>query len=229
MIVKGQLKDAQLQLVSSTVERDLLDAKTGQLVFVLNNNAIYFYDGTRWRTLANPSRDSGSPLGQIVSAVLNEAEFQAINGSEWVLSDGRDVSGSEYHTLTGNQFIPDLRGMFLRGSNDGGSSRGTRSDGNENPDGIVTLGAYSADKFLEHDHTLFATGQLSIPPSTNPADFVALRQSYANGTLGIPEAELAKVSNVVATTTGSGVGGNENAPKSITVNHFIKINRDLGL
>lgn len=138
-------------------------------------------------------------VGQIASSMLTEAQFQSINGSSWVLMDGRSVAGSAYATLTGSITIPDARGMVLRGKNNG------RSDGNQNPDGDSALGLYQGDAFGSHVHT-------STPIQVGGGTFTA-----AGNYLG-------QNGPTVAGPGTQGAGGNETRMKNITVNHFIKIN-----
>lgn len=62
---------------------------------------------------------SSSSIGSVKQSMLDEATFQSIHGTGWVLMDGRDLSvtnpGSAYQTLTGQSVLPDARGQFLRG------------------------------------------------------------------------------------------------------------------
>src|ERR1700761_330867 len=78
------------------------------------------------------------PVGSIVDSLLTEAQFQAQlgnpNPATWILADGRNVAGSTYTDITGNSNIPDFRGLFRRGKNNG------RADGFQNPDGEIGLG-----------------------------------------------------------------------------------------
>ncbi|NRA65320.1 MAG: hypothetical protein HRU19_12610 [Pseudobacteriovorax sp.] len=54
-------------------------------------------------------------VGSIQQSLLTEAQFQAAMGStDWVLMDGRTVTGSAYATLTGKSKIPAAQGRFLR-------------------------------------------------------------------------------------------------------------------
>lgn len=138
------------------------------------------------------------PVGSIVDSMLTTAQFQGLIGttSVWILADGSDVTGSTYATLTGFTNAPDLRGIFRRGKNNG------RSDGNQNPDGDLALGTYSADKFASHSHTY---------------DDVQTFVSVSSGTGQTPLFPAAPAQ------TGNS-GGNETAPKNLTVNTFIRIN-----
>jgi hypothetical protein len=139
------------------------------------------------------SKGQGWAVGDIRQSFLTEVQFQSLNGSDWVLCDGRSVTGSSYETITGNPNIPDARGVFLRGKNNG------RTDGNENPDGELSLGAYQADEYESHTH--------------------AAAQYHPNS------APAGGVEGVVAGVSSSGAsGGNETRPKNVTVNNFVKIN-----
>jgi len=133
--------------------------------------------------------------------MLSEAQIQAQIGDCWVLANGRSVTGSDYETLTGFSNIPDARGVFLRSKNNG------RSDGNENPDGELALGAYQADNFKSHVHRQRLNGSgFSDSPLTNTSN-----GNVSNST---------RDSQIDTKSTG----GNETRSKNITVNTFIKIN-----
>lgn len=135
-------------------------------------------------------------VGDIMMSGLDEATFQAQRDTTWKLCDGRSVTGSQYQTLTGLTTIPDLRGVFPRGKDNG---RGI------NPDGDLAIGAYTADKLAAHTHQ----EHYRIPNAgTGGSD---------GG--GDHNRSLTDVTENVTST-----GGNETAPKSCTVNFFIKIN-----
>ena len=149
-----------------------------------------------------PIRQSDlNPIGMIASAMLTEAQFQALNGTSWVLIDGRSIAGSDYANATGITTLPDARGMVLRGKNSGGSARGVRADGSQNPDGDVALGTFQSDQLGSHVHG------------------IAVQNGLGSGIQPVGAAG-GSVSNW---DTGA-TGGNETRMKNITVNHFIKIN-----
>ena len=70
------------------------------------------------QTGANVNAASLYQVGDIKQSILDETQFRTMLGSteadKWALADGRNVAGSEYHTLTGHTNVPDLRGSFLR-------------------------------------------------------------------------------------------------------------------
>lgn len=198
MIVKGQLEDAQLELSSDV---SLESPKKGRVMVDSASLKVYIGDGSSWRSLA-----SESALGEVRSSMLTEAQYATENGAEWILADGRDVTGSDYATATGNTTVPDLRGVFLRGKDHGTGV---------NPDGDLALGTFTDDKYEAHSHPYtdegyptFGTGA-GVPESTQGNQWFYQPNVYSRN------------------TTPS--GGNETAPKSVTVNYFIKIYRDLGL
>lgn len=138
------------------------------------------------------------PIGTVKHSMLTESQFQSQAGTGWVLCDGRSVTGSIYAILTGSSSIPDATGRFLRGK------------GANNPDGSLALGTYSADKVTAHDH--------SGPTGTG---------NYGSSLNYVATGPTDRSSNLTPDGFSSRVypyGGNETAPKSITVNIFIRIN-----
>lgn len=135
-----------------------------------------------------------SSIGEIRMAYLTQSQFQSEMGPGWVSADGRNVSGSSYATLTGASNIPDLRGVFLRGKDNG---RGI------NPDGDLALGSYQGDSLESHNHIVRVTAGSnggSIPSTATST--TAYQQPYS--------------------TNAS--GGNETRPNCSTINYFIRIN-----
>ena len=142
-------------------------------------------------------------VGDVKHAMLDEATFQSIHGTDWVLADGRSVTGSQYETITGNANIPDMRGQFLRGKNNG------RADGNENPAGENALGAFENDANKSHTHRMqegtIGSGTATRLTITNVGDV----SFYSSGARNLQmDAD----------------GGDETRVKNVTVNIFIKIN-----
>ena len=143
-----------------------------------------------------------NPVGSVIHSMLTEAQFQAEHGSDWVLADGRSVVGSKYETITGEANIPDMRGQFLRGKNNG------RNDGNEDPAGERAVGAYQADKVKSHRHRTVSS-------------YAGTYGGYSiSGTRGV---FAVNATNGTADYTAID-GDGESAPKNITINYFIKIN-----
>lgn len=183
------------------------------------------------------------PVGSVVDSMLTESQFQTEIGNLsspyiWVLADGRNVAGSAYAILTGNTTIPDLRAVLTRGKDNG---RGL------NPDGDLTLGTYTADKYLSHNHGVTDPGHAHTLTDTGHSHGLTysglglgayLRvNAYQGGsnisgtdatgtnqlTVASNQSNISLFSNTTGVTTNLS-GGNETAPKTVTVNKFIRIN-----
>lgn len=161
--------------------------------------------------------DSVGTIGAIISSMLTEAQFQALNGSGWILADGRSLASTDkYRAVTGSTAVPDLRGMVLRGKNNG------RTDGNQDPAGERTTGSLQADQVQGHYHDVYGdnsgAGSVyggvsnvnSTAPSSGQTYGFKVRQAaqtiFSDGTNGTPRI------------------GTETRMKNVTVNHFIRIN-----
>ena len=152
------------------------------------------------------------PIGEIRSAMLTESQFQTLNGTGWVLADGRSVAGSEYQTITGSSTIPDLRGMFLR------NQQGTRSDNLGNPDGNLPLGTYTPDDNAAHTHDLVQTLQNTV--ANNLTQFSA-GQVDQSGT-SRPYVQAVHATIIVNLTA---TGDVEAFPYYGVINWFIRVNK----
>lgn len=134
-------------------------------------------------------------IGQYLESDLTLAQHQALYGSGWVLADGvTSCVGTTYGTITGRTVVPDARSMILRGKNH------SRADAFADPDGDKALGTQTQDKFESHTHNI--TGG-----TTGNAGNMQNSDCTANNRTGVTQA----------------TGGNETAPKTLTVNIFIKI------
>lgn len=153
--------------------------------------------------VARFTQDNQNPVGMIVQSMLTETQFQAINGAEWVLADGRSVAGSVYESITGNSSVPDARGIFLRGAGSQTISSVTYAG---------TLGNKQNDQMQGHYH--------SVANALNTA-----------GGAGWPSGSGTSGWNVDKATTpitdgsnGTPRTGTETRPANLAVNIFIKIN-----
>lgn len=144
-----------------------------------------------------------NPVGMIVQSMLTEAQFQAINGTSWVLADGRSVTGSVYASVTGSSTIPDARGIFLRGAGSQTISTVTYTG---------TLGNKQNDQMQGHHH--------SVANALNEAGGSGWPSGTGNSGWNV---------NKATTPIADGVNGNprtgtETRPANLAVNVFIKIN-----
>lgn len=84
------------------------------------------------------------PVGTVIASFLNETQLNDSGEGLWVLADGRRVVGSDYARITGQQEVPNLQGMFLRGLDPKGST---------DPDGTTrSLGSVQLDALQVHAH-----------------------------------------------------------------------------
>ncbi len=154
-----------------------------------------------------------NPVGMIAPSMLTEAQFQALNGTDWVLADGRSVIGSTYATITSITTAPDLRSVVLRGKNNG------RADGFQNPDGEVALGTFQNDTMQGHKHS--STAQVEggpAPGSTNNAANAGPYSARTNLLQTVMDGYAADGGNGTPRTS------TESRMRNVTVNYFIKIN-----
>lgn len=160
------------------------------------------------------------PVGSIIDSMLTEMQFNAQLGgpspSTWVIADGRDVTDSGYNQVTGLTNIPDLRGIFRRAKNNGGTG---------NPDGDLTLGTVTAGRNQSHTHAVSDPGhahQYSQGGFGGDNRVNASPGTYGNngdGTIGAPSVNTSFTSISLVNQ-----GGNDTAPTNVTVNTFIRIN-----
>lgn len=158
--------------------------------------------------------DNLPPLGVITMADLTEEQFQDQNESftpqggsvkqEWVLADGRDVTGSRYAVLTGNTTVPNHVDRYARMANNDGELR-----------------AQQADSFDSHDHgatfVINAAGT-NVVGSNDTNDAAA--KNFTSG-------KQNRQSNLAAATfdfTIANSGGIETRPKTTKTYFFIRIN-----
>jgi hypothetical protein len=180
---------------------------TDQTQVVIDINGYY--------TAQVSSGGGALPVGSVVYSMLDGVTFstQQPAGQTWILADGRSIAGLNlsYETLTRTVIIPNLLGVFIRGKNNG------RNDGNQNPDGDLALGQFTADRFQSHDH---GGGSHSHNTST---------QNGAAPQFGGLIVRIPGSGTFDSATSSSGAiinaqGGAETSPKSVTMNPFIRVN-----
>jgi hypothetical protein len=193
MNVGSELLEAQLENIA-TVDEAGAGKESGRVYFNPETKELLAGDGS----VLIRYRKGEDSIGDMKHSMLTEAQFQAEVDTTWILADGRDVTGSDFSTVTGFTIVPDARGQFLRGLNNG------RTDGKENPDGGTLLGIQQDSENKAHSHNI------SGGTATQPV-FTGGNTSNTTGGGG----------NI---GTGS-TGGAESRPTNVSVNIFIKINR----
>ena len=194
----------------------------------------------------NPDTGGGgdtTTIGTIDQSFLTEAQHNAASGNtDWVLCDGRDVTGSEYHTLTGLTKVPDLRGAYLRmaGTNStnatwiGGAINNYWEDKTKRPANAFTTNTmgnhYHSLGFFEQERQdmIQQYGNITAANATagvNSPSFQLEDGHSGNAAEGSTSEKLAASSSEGNHShTINGGGDVENRPKTYTVNYFVKIN-----
>lgn len=168
--------------------------------------------------------NSGS-LGEIKTSIATEAQFQALNGSGWILADGRNVAGSAYATFYSTTTVPDFRGLILRGKNN------SRADGYQDTAGELTLGNSYGDEIGGHIHQWLdaidlggGTGQIN-----RTFDSAGSAVSFATGAAGTATYIPAATSggNSIFTESYTNATFSQTSETQVNrgiVNFYIKIN-----
>ncbi|BBO84109.1 hypothetical protein DSCO28_46750 [Desulfosarcina ovata subsp. sediminis] len=167
------------------------------------------------------------PIGTIIPSMLEPVSFAMTVGDlpkfdpekcKWVLADGQlIVETSLYGKLTKKKKTPDLRGMFLRGMNEG------RNDGYEDPENR-SAGDFQADAFPEHGHE---TTAISFQKNVSDKGSV---YKWGKGDLGYTsDGDADMIHAEVTKVVGENVNvadkmRPETRPKNVAVYFYIKIN-----
>jgi len=150
---------------------------------------------------------TGLSIGSTQDSYLTVAQFQAINGPEWVLCDGQSAAGSLYESITGNANVPDERGRSGRMKDHGAGI---------NADGDLTVGTPQNRQLGSHSHTT-QPHRHSFGLSDNTTGNTAAGGQFD---AAITATELTSNTTVIVNATG----GNETRGDVITKNVFIRIN-----
>jgi microcystin-dependent protein len=154
----------------------------------------------------------------------------------WILCDGSPVSRTTYsglYSAIGNNYgsgdgsttfnLPDLRGRFLRGADNGAGNdpdatgRVALNSGGASGD---TVGSVQGDQFASHNHTGTTTGGVILPPPTQQNTGTAV-SAYSNP----PYISFQWGGNPLSYDRSLAIdnsGGNETRPKNVSVNYIIK-------
>jgi len=202
MEVKSELIQAQLQMITTAQEATVSKALS-MTYFNIETKEILVGDGLG--SFVRNKLANQHVLGDVRASTLNPLDFQTEMGDNtWVLSYGQSVVGSDWATLTRETNVPDMRGQFIRGANNG------RVDGNENPEGTA-LRAFQAEQYKEHNH---AGTTLQFDTGGIGSDVPCIKAS-----------SIGRNPTPVDIVNDANSGGLETRPNNITVNYFIKINR----
>lgn len=189
----------------------LKTAATGSTVILQNRFGFFtvYSDGTNMFMV-----DNSTPPGMIQAFGGSAAPFG------WLLCDGTSYSTANYPYLfasigytwggSGGSFnVPNLQGMFLRGS-------GTNST---YPTAIgPNVGSYQADKLLSHTHTITDSGHSHIIGSSYPSVGTGANALSTTGGAGTTPTTFNAFTNISINQTGS----SDSNPKNYGVLYCIK-------
>jgi len=195
----------------------------GMMVFDPVESRFYYYhlDSNKWVGFVTESGRVRDKTGDVMPVGSIIAFGGTTPPDGWLLCDGMPISRSIYNDLflvigtawgAGNGTttfnLPDLRGQFLRGIDNGAGTdpdAATRTDKTGNVVGDV-VGSYQADKVGPHQHTV------SLPyVTTDSGNRAAMMVSSNAG----PDGDQLH-------PTSTGDGGPETRPKNAYVNYIIK-------
>ena len=145
-----------------------------------------------------------SKVGDIVYSMLDETDFQAQRGTNWVPMDGRGVVGSQYEAITGLQTVPNAQGRFLRVHDPLGTT---------NP-AMTLVGGIENDQFASHRHAVWRSN------GTGNSNNVPFRGASNEGPGVTGESEG---SDSWRDDLSAFVGSSETRPKGLVVNAYIRI------
>jgi microcystin-dependent protein len=167
---------------------------------------------------------TGSPAGVIMAFAGTTAPsgFLACNGaavSQTTYAALYDAIGATWNTGgegAGNFRLPDLRGMFVRGT-------GTNATGSSSGAVGPSVGTYAADTYLNHNHAITDPGHThGVSASSNAFGTGSLGsvnrfESFGGGSTGTTSSVGTGISVNTSTT-----GGTETKPKNYGVLYIIK-------
>jgi hypothetical protein len=172
-------------------------------------------------------------VGDLKQSVLTEPQFKTMLGADaanWCLADGRDITGSAFATITGQNTIPDLRGGFLRMA--GVNNARTAWNGG-------ALGSFNEYKTARPRNTAFTGSTNSAGSHTHTIWGRRMNQYGGAGYASVPQTFCEGISANGATVTDGRFmnadgahshtvtidgGDDETSPRSYSINIFIKIN-----
>ena len=218
MRIDGALEKAGLEVLDDTGE-GAATMFEGKVWFNSDTKSFKIYRDSNISTIS-------SSLGDIRTSVLTEVQFQALNGSDWVLCDGDSCSGTAYETLTSNSTVPDLRGEFLRGADNGRGVDSGRSLGSTQVD-ATDVNNLSVPSSGSHTHSTLEPYADITPGSQSPYYLGRSYTVYAGYTT--PTANYSTSNgthNYIGSTAHTHTlssSDSETRPRNVAVNYFIKV------
>jgi hypothetical protein len=98
--------------MSNQVQIPVLQDPNGQTVQLQLNVNKVFRNLNNQLNSVQTSLDEMTVIGEIKTANLSLAQFQAVTGINWVLCDGSSCVATAYSKLTGNNTVPTITSPF---------------------------------------------------------------------------------------------------------------------
>jgi microcystin-dependent protein len=208
----------------TTAERPVI-ASSGDMRFNTAINGIEYFNGTVWVSI--------SPAGTI--QMFGGVTASVPNG--WLVCDGSEISRTTYaslYVIIGDAFgegdgattfnLPDLRGRFVRGVDNGASNdpdAPARTISNLGGNSGDNVGSLQDDEFSSHNHgggvhnhANNVSGSLTTGAGTTNNKWTRGNSSNSSGSLSWNTELCSPIIN--------NEGGSETRPKNVNVNFIIK-------
>jgi len=193
----------------TTAQRPVV-ANTGDMRFNSTLNLMEYYNGTKWVSISIIPAGSMQPFGGVAG----------VTPTGWLTCDGSAVNRTAYadlYAVIGTNYgegdgvttfnLPDLRGRFLRGADNGAGNdpdATVRTASNIGGNAGDAVGSLQGDEIINHAHNA----------SVNNVPY-----GYDTGS-AYPGSMITNATNGNK-NTGS-TGGSETRPKNVNVNFIIK-------
>lgn len=157
-------------------------------------------------------------IGAIQVSALTESLFQSRNGIGWVLMKGQDITGSEFHALTGISILPNaVDDEMIPRTKNNGSTR--------DPDGERSLLSTQGEMNKNHNHWI-TSRNISTKDVFTAKEFGRFWDGFGRGSIAGSSQGDIYAGSTLPNQGISGAFGGKARPESYGLNFFIRINSD---
>jgi len=210
----------------------------GTLSYAYDTGYLGLYEAGVWEPLHNSITPAGSMfmIGDVKQSWLTETEFRgqlsATERNKWVLADGRNVAGSKFSAITGQDNVPDMRGTYMRVPGRNGNIPEWMGFNHRQQYDMETAlptkaftGTTSTDGRHRHEQGYYTTDAARM--YAHGHRFTGTNGPVSSNELSTLPRDLpytAYDGNHKHTVTINGGGDTETRPKTTAINTFIKVN-----
>lgn len=171
---------------------------------------------------ASDFNSSSFHIGSIQQSILSESQFQNMAGTCWVQMKGQSIVNSDLAAL-GITNLPDARGTFIKvaGINENHKkANGSFFSG--------TLNTVQNDSFQGHWHDFYVGNTANSFPHLDSASQLATADNAGGRSLNSTTTANKNIINAPKSDTVNGTPrvGSETQPANLSLNTFIKINKN---